>query len=326
MAEVATNALTVQDRAVAALGLSNLEEELIELAGKSKDLIEVTNSDSYKQIDAARKMLKTERIDISKKGKAARDDANAFSKAVIAEENRLVAIIQVEEQRLQDLQKEHDEKVAAARQKLIDDEVARVEAIQLRISNMRDAPSKIGYTATSDDIQGTIDVIQNIEIDDAFEEFSDTALSVKTAALVELNEILAAAREREEQAAKFDAEREELGKRREEQDKREAEEARKASEKQDAIDAEELRLKKERDIFENEKRAEEERKSAEAQAEKDRIAREEQAEEDRKQAAADAGRRAEYPGEAAIVSALGEHFDVPDAVVISWLTEIRKAA
>lgn len=52
------------------------------------------------------------RTAIVQAGKAARDDATRFSKAVIAEEARLIAIIQPEESRLKVLRDEWDAKEA----------------------------------------------------------------------------------------------------------------------------------------------------------------------------------------------------------------------
>ena len=337
MSDEATQELTVQHRAVLALGLSNLEDRLADLSGlasKSKDLVEVTNADSYQQIDTARKVLKTERIDITKTGKAARDDANAFAKAVIAKENQLIAVILPEEQRLQAIQHKHDDAIAAEKQKLIDAEVKRVEAIQKRIAHIRGAVDIVTrYNSTADTVSGHIDDISAIKIDDSFDEFRDQAEDVKIATLTRLRGVHAAAVEREEDDERRAADRKELDELREAQEKREAEdqerrakEDREAREKQDKIDADELRLKKDREAFEQEKLDAEAKKEAEEQAEKDRIEAEAQAEKDRRKRVASVAKRAEYPGEDAIVRALGEHFDVSDAVVMSWLSEIRKAA
>ena len=317
-----TKELTVQDRAVAALGLSNLEKELTELAGKSKDLVKITNADSYEQIDTARKVLKAERLDITHKGTAARDDANAFSKAVIAEENRLVAIIQVEEKRLQAIQKGHDDAIEAERQALIDTELKRVEAIQATIDVIQAMPTDIPVGANSEQIAAKLLEAKELEITTFFAEFTDKAQAVKETSVLALKALHAERLEFEAEQEKIKADRKELDELREAQEKRDKE----ADEKQAEIDAEEQRLKDEREAFEKEKLEEANRKEAEAQAEKDRIAKEKQAEENRRKAALDAAARAVYPGEAAIVTALAEHFDVSDAVVMSWLSEIRKAA
>ena len=311
MSEETTQELTVQDRAVAALGLANFEKELTELAGKSKDLVEITNRDSYKQIDTARKVLKAERITITQKGKAARDDAIAFSKAVIAEEKRLIEIIAPEEHRLQTLQKKHDDAIAAEKQKLIDAEMKRVEAIQGTIEAIQRMPTNIPAGASSGQIAAQLEEAEAVGITSFFEEFTDKAQAIKDTSVLALKALYAERLEFEAEQEKIKADRKELDELREAQ----AEEARKNLEKQNAIDAEAQRLQDDRAAFEKEKREAEEKKEAEAQAEKDQ-----------QEAAANAAKRDEYPGEDAIVNALAEHFDVPSFVVYSWLTELRQAA
>ena len=70
-------------------------------------------------------------------GKEARDDATKVSKAIIAEQNRLVAIIEPEEQRLQALRDAWDteqekikEAAAAAERYRVEQIIGRIEAIK----------------------------------------------------------------------------------------------------------------------------------------------------------------------------------------------------
>ena len=53
--------------------------------------------------------LKKARVQIEKTGKAMRDDANAYSKAVIAKEKELIGIISPEEDRLKAIESEAEE-------------------------------------------------------------------------------------------------------------------------------------------------------------------------------------------------------------------------
>ncbi|KKL06568.1 hypothetical protein LCGC14_2594730 [marine sediment metagenome] len=337
--------LTVQSRAIAALGLENLKKELTELAGKSKSLTGITNEDGYKQVHAARMVLKNERIDISKKAKAARDDANEFSKEVIAEEKRLIGIISPEEDRLQALQTEHDERAERERQAKIETEAKRVEDIQERIAAIRGAvEAVIHLNYPSAKITELIDDIETIDIDDSFAEFQDQAEDTKVATLAKLREAHSATVERDAETAKIAAERAELEelraaaekraaqeqfdlaaaeakakKKREAEAKKQREELEEQHKKQAAaqkkIDDENARLAEERADLEREQRKEADRKAAE-----------EKAEQDRKDAAQAAAKNAKYPGEQAIVDALTEHFGVPSEVVMAWLTELRKVA
>ena len=330
-----TNELTVQERAVAALGLSDLHERLTKLAAGSKQLVEITNEDSYKQIHAARMVLKNERVDIAKLGKAARDDANLFAKAVIAEEKRIIGIIEPEESRLYALQKEHDDRAERERQEKIQREIDRVEGIQGRITELAGMVAAVQSMGlpSSEKVKMFIDDIGKIAVDDSFSEFKGKAIEVKASTLTTLNELLTAAKAREEEEIRVAAERKELAELRAKQDKRDAEDQskREAEEKkqreelkaqqneqaeaQQKIDAENKRLADERAKFE------EEQKAAKLKAE-----REEEAERKQKEAAKAAAKRTKYPGDKAIIAALANHFSVPEETVTTWLTQIRKAA
>lgn len=108
-----TTAVTVIERAAVALGSSKAETELTALAAKSKDITAITNNAGREECHAAAMTAKQARIAIEKTAKAAREDATAFSRAVIAEGSRLVALIEPEESRLIALRDEWDEKIAA---------------------------------------------------------------------------------------------------------------------------------------------------------------------------------------------------------------------
>jgi len=112
-----STALTVQQRAVQALGMAEIASQLTELASKSTSIVAITNADGYEQCRSARITLKNQRVEIEKRGKAARDDANAFAKAVIAEEKKLIDIIQPEEKRLQAIESAHEAKIEAEEQR-----------------------------------------------------------------------------------------------------------------------------------------------------------------------------------------------------------------
>lgn len=290
--------LTVTQRAVTALGYEN-EKQLTELAAQSKDLLRVTNEDSYKQIHAARIVLKNSRIEIEKRGKAAREDATKFSKAVIEEEKRLIGLIKPEEDRLQTIQTEHDDAEERAREAKILAEQKRVEDIQEHISDIRKwLELCTRYDTPAETIAVNIKDLSALEItDERFQEFRSQADEVKTAVLTKLREAHTAAVAREEEkreAAKAQAElaklRAEQAERetkeraereereRQEREKREAEEkaareklaaeqaevARKQKIENDRIAAENKRLADERAAFEAEQ-AEAKRKADEAE-------------------------------------------------------------
>lgn len=85
--------------------------ELVELSDKYKNLEikGVDDKDGYSLVDVARKNLKSKRVEITKTGKAMRDDALKFQRAVIAKEKELVGIIEPVEIELKKKQASIDE-------------------------------------------------------------------------------------------------------------------------------------------------------------------------------------------------------------------------
>ena len=138
-----STALTVQERAAVALGAAAHEAKLIEMAKQSTEIVAITNPASYQQAHGARMALKTARVSIEKTGKAAREDATAFSKAIIAEEKRLIGIIEPEETRLQELQANHDAKAEAEKQAKIKAEEERMARVQAAIEDIRSRPLRL---------------------------------------------------------------------------------------------------------------------------------------------------------------------------------------
>ena len=285
-------ALTVQQRAAVALGSSKAETELVELAAKSKSITAITNKDGRTECHAAAMTAKEARINIEKAGKSAREDATAFSKAVISEENRLVALIEPEEKRLLGLRDTWDEKVKAEKEAAEEAERERVAGIKARIAEFGLMVSDAAMLEAHGAEQELV-VALAVEIDDSFGEFYGDAVEAKAAAIAKLREIIEAKTEAEALAARIKAEQEAEA-------ARLAEEARRLAEKKAEMDrqaaeqraAEEKRQAEERARLDAE-RAELDRQRQEieaAQAEQARIAEEQrkQQEEERRAAQAQA--------------------------------------
>lgn len=202
-----TTQLTVQARAAVALGSSKAETELIELAGKSKAIIAITNKDGRTECHAAAMTAKEARINIEKAGKSAREDATAFSKAVISEEARLVALIKPEETRLIELRDVWDAKVKAEKEAAEALERNRVMAIQGRIELIRRGPMNAAVLDAGC-AQSVLDLTAGVEIDDSFAEFYGDAVEAKAEAIAKLREMVAAKVEAEATAARIKAEQE----------------------------------------------------------------------------------------------------------------------
>jgi hypothetical protein len=262
------------ERAAVVLGTAERVKELKALAEKSVDLIEIRDQTSRDQIHAARMVLKNTRVDLEKKAKAARDDATAFSKAVIAEEKKLVGIIQPEESRLDAIQTEWDDRVERERQAKAEADRQRIAGLQEAIAAIRATPPRFVGAPSSK----ITDAIQSLELTDtaAFAELRADAETARTEAIEALAKIRADAEAREAET------------------KRQAEEAARLKAEREAFEKEQAAAKAKRDEEERQAReriAAQEREAAAARAAEQKRLDEQQAEIRRAQAEIDRQRR-----------------------------------
>ena len=186
------NALTLPERAAVALGSSKTEADLRELVKKSVDIVAVSNMAGRDQAHRIGMDLKTARVLIEKTGKAAREDATAFSKAVIAEEKRLVEIITPEEDRVFALRDEWDTKVENERQAKIAAEVERTRLIASAIEGIRERETDvIRICKTAEQTQAEIDALEKLQVTEAtFQERFAEAVALKATVLESMRTIL----------------------------------------------------------------------------------------------------------------------------------------
>ncbi len=188
-AEQLGTALTPIERAKVALNSPEHEKKLAELAKASVSITAITNPAGYDQCHSARVALKKVRIDIERIGKGARADATAFSKAVIAEEARLIGIISPEEERLQKIQDAWDAAREAERQAKIAAEAARIAAINERIEWIRQqALDAAGESAVA--IEERIQTLVALPIDGTFAELEKQAEGARATTLIRLRAAL----------------------------------------------------------------------------------------------------------------------------------------
>jgi hypothetical protein len=275
-----TKELTVIERAAVALGTSERENSLRLLVTQSESIIEIKNTAGRDQCHSAAMSLRTARTNIRKTGKDARDDATKFSKAVIAEEDRLVAIIEPEETRLIALRDEWDERVAAEKLAKLEAEARRIAAIREHIDDIRAiVPRCAGMT--SDQIQTEIQDLVTLQIDvPRFAELTGDAELVRGEMLDKLRGMHAKALEAEAEARRIAEESARLAHERaafeEEQRKAaaaRAEQERKDAEARAAREAEERARREAEEVARREKQAREdaERRAA-IEAEEKRLA------------------------------------------------------
>lgn len=195
-------ALTIPERAMLALESTKTEAQLRELVESSADIVAVIDSAGREQAHRIGMNLKGARVAIEKTGKAAREDATAFSKGVIAEEARLKAIIEPEESRVLALRNKWDAEREAEKQAKIAAERKRVESIQAKIDEF----GALAVQSAGRDSRG-IDVLIQILVarfetltEEFFEEFTDKAKLAYAAAETALDTACKSAMEAEEAA------------------------------------------------------------------------------------------------------------------------------
>lgn len=296
-----TTELTLPQRAAVALGTAEHETRLALLAEEAKSIVQIKNKDGREQCHSLMMTLKNARVAIEKAGKAAREDAQAFSKAVIAEEKRLIAITEAEESRLQGLRDKWDADREAERQAKIEAERRRVAAIRERIESVRALPLQaVGKSAV--EISSIIFSLSTTPDYSQFEEFADEFKAVRFDAIDKLAKAETAQRNAEVEAARLKAEREELARLRAEAEARRQEQERIASEERARQEAElaEARRKQEAELAAQ--RAEIARQQAEREAEAARQAQATKDAQDAAQAKLDA-ERAELDRQRAEVAA-----------------------
>ena len=192
-----TQEISVIERAIKALDVN--ETALRKLVTESADIKIVTNPAGFAQAQSARMKLRTARVNLEKRGKTAREDAQEFSKAVIAKQKDYVGIVEPEESRLQSLQDEFTAKIEAEKQAKIDAENKRKEDIQTAIESLS---ANLKFGDSSVNIQAKIDHITLIEMDAlVFQERLEEARERKIESLGELSVALDLVKSTEEARA-----------------------------------------------------------------------------------------------------------------------------
>ena len=180
--EPSTTALTVQHRAAMALNSSKTEADLTALALKNVHIVAVVDKAGRQQAHGAAMELRTARTTIAKVSKDARDDATQFQRAVIAEEKRLIALVEPEENRLIGLRDAWDEEQERIKREAEAKERARITAIHERISEIRGFAPLAAQCRTAIRVDDLLVKLQDFDME-GFEEFSEEAATVHAAAV-----------------------------------------------------------------------------------------------------------------------------------------------
>jgi len=200
-------ALTVTARAALALSSEQTRKDLQELVAKSANIKEVKNTAGREECHGAAMALVRARTTITKTGKAAREDAAAFQKAVIAEEKSLIAITEGEETRLLALRDAWDAARAAEKAEAERIERVRVEQIHLRIADIREAGNLALQCRTSAAVLVLFDKM-TAQVLEGFDEFTEEAENTRAATLARIGEIHVMKFDEEQERARVKAEQE----------------------------------------------------------------------------------------------------------------------
>lgn len=212
--------LTVVQRAAVALGASEHEKSLVDLVAQSATIVAIKNTAGREQCHRALMNIRDARVNLQKVGKDARDDATKFSKAVIAEENRLIALISPEETRLAEIRDAWDEAREAEKQAKLQAEARRVAAIRELIEEIRMAPGACPGKTSAELIEHAEDLARSQITLELFQELAGEAEVVRETAVEQLRLMAKHAFDREQEEARLAAERAELAKLRAEQEER----------------------------------------------------------------------------------------------------------
>jgi hypothetical protein len=236
------------DRAALVLNSTKTEADLKQLATSLKAITLVNSPAGREQAHALAMTARTARTTIEKAGKAARDDATKFSKAVIAEEDRLISLIQPEETRVLGLRNAWDAAEAARKEAEARAERERIERHQAVIGQIRHYPFLAREARTADMAMQLLAKLHAIDtLNNCLDEFTGTAHAAKIDADEQINDIIEAKQAAEAEAARIKAEQEaeaaRLAAERERLEAERAEAARVQAEQQAEMLAQQARMK-----------------------------------------------------------------------------------
>jgi len=221
-------------------------------------VVEIKDDADYELVKRAGIELGKVRVSIEKDGKTARDDANALSKAIIAEQKRLVAIIGPEESRLKALRKEIDDKAEREAEEARQVEVARIETIRTNIAGIQEL-ARVLPQDNAATIQGALNTVEAVDLS-AFAEYTDQAAAAAQSAIFILEAALKARKEFEAQQADQARIAKEQAEKQAELDKQAETQRQAEAQARDKLDAEQAAVRKAEQAVADEKLAVEQAK------------------------------------------------------------------
>ena len=263
------------ERAAIALESSKTEQHLKALATKHQSITVVKDKAGREQAHGAYMELMRARTTVEKASKEAREDATKFSKAVIAEAARLVAIVEPEEARLKEARDAWDAEQARIKAEAEARERARVLAITERIAAIKAYVVMANNCRTSARVAELQVKLSATEMT-GFEEFEREACDAMLATQLHLAKVFSDRQADEVEAARIKADQEaEAARLKADQERIKAEqkaEAEKLAYERKLMEEERAAIQAELDAKAEKQRKEMEAKRAAAQAEARRAA------------------------------------------------------
>lgn len=222
-----TTALTVlppPERAALALGTAKTEAALTAAAAKHKTITVIKDKAGRDQAHGAAMELMRMRTALAAASKTVREDATAFSKAVMVEEARLAAIVAPEETRLKKLRDDWDAEEKKRKEEEARQERERQAAIGQRLDALKSHIALARGARTSAMVQTLIDgFIQQWRATDKVADFAEHATAAEAAYLGTLEAMRAEHKKKADAEAEAQRQREERERLAEQQRKQEAE-------------------------------------------------------------------------------------------------------
>jgi hypothetical protein len=195
-------ALSPQNRAALALGSTQTEADLRAMAFKMKAVTAVTNAAGRDECHSLIMTSTRGRTSVSKAGKQAREDATVFSKAVIVEEGRLIAVVEPDETRLRGLRDGWDDMLRAEKEAKEALERGRLLAIAERIANIKGFPVLAAGCRTSAAISGLVGKLAAVDMS-GLQEFEDDGVKAHEASMKSVLHLLQEKQDEEAETARL---------------------------------------------------------------------------------------------------------------------------
>ena len=189
------------ERALIVLESTKTEEHLKALVVEAQPITIVNSPAGREQAHKLGMKLKNARVTIEKTGKAAREDAQAFSKAVIDEEKRLKGIIAAEETRIFALRDGYDAEVEAKKAAEAAAEAARIAAIKEKIDGVRNLPLALAGESSEVIEAEMVALAAFTPSEEAFQEFTDECKTALSECILALDDLLQRVRAQEKATA-----------------------------------------------------------------------------------------------------------------------------